>query len=95
MNDLTETIKMMASSDYKDRFLAEYWQLVIRINKLSLALDSYEHGTLNFKFSSPVVFLYSQLAHMISYKNILEQRAIVEKIELNGLTSNQEKKNAI
>lgn len=31
---LKDTIKMMESNDYKERFRAEYWQVRIRLEKL-------------------------------------------------------------
>ena len=34
MKNLNETIPFMTSSDYKERFIAEYWQLKIRYEKL-------------------------------------------------------------
>lgn len=34
MNELKDTIELMNSSDYKDRFKAEYYQLKIRYTKL-------------------------------------------------------------
>jgi hypothetical protein len=74
---------MMLSSDYKERFLAEYWQLRIRVDKLSKMLDDYEQGKLNFKPSSPISILYSQLAYMSSYMQTLSVRALAEQIDLN------------
>ena len=35
VNSLNETVELMLSSDYKDRFKAEYYQLVYRIEKLT------------------------------------------------------------
>lgn len=32
--ELKDTIDLMNSSDYKDRFKAEYWQVKIRLEKL-------------------------------------------------------------
>ena len=78
-----KTVSMMLSSDYKERFLAEYWQLRIRVDKLSKMLDDYEHGKLNFKPSSPISILYSQLAYMSSYMQMLSVRALAEHIDLN------------
>lgn len=34
MKNLNETIPFMTSNDYKERFIAEYWQLKIRYEKL-------------------------------------------------------------
>lgn len=38
MNELKDTIELMNSSDYKDRFKAEYYQLKIRYTKLHAML---------------------------------------------------------
>lgn len=39
-NELRDTIEMMNSGDYKERFKAEYYQIVIRYQKLNLCLIS-------------------------------------------------------
>ena len=39
VNSLNETIELMTSSDYKDRFKAEYYQLEYRYNKLKKMMD--------------------------------------------------------
>ena len=36
---LSETVEMMNSTDYKDRFKAEYYQLAIRYKGLKAMLD--------------------------------------------------------
>ena len=38
MNELKDTIELMNSSDYKDRFKAEYYQLKIRYTELHAML---------------------------------------------------------
>lgn len=38
IRDLKDTISLMTSDDYKDRLLAEYWQLKIRHQKLQVAI---------------------------------------------------------
>lgn len=35
MKELNETVEMMNSEDYKERFKAEYWQTYIRYKKLT------------------------------------------------------------
>lgn len=39
MMKLPETVEMMNSKDYKERFKAEYYQLKIRVNGLKAMLD--------------------------------------------------------
>lgn len=91
--NLNDTVKPMLSDDYRERLKAEYWQLRIRIKKLSKFLDEHENGfvDLDVGFIDPDIgmnyrsLLCMQLAYMISYKNILEQRAIVDDIELGEM----------
>ena len=45
---LEETISLMNSEDYKDRFKAEYYQTKIRYEKLHKLLVKHVAGTLNF-----------------------------------------------
>lgn len=73
---------MMQSSDYKERFKAEYLQLKIRITGLSIALKKYKDDTLTFKPSCSYELLHTQLVYMECYLNILEERAKIEGIEL-------------
>ena len=43
--ELKDTIKLMNSDDYKDRFKAEYYQTKIRYDKLHQMLIKNEAGT--------------------------------------------------
>ena len=74
---LNETVQMMESSDYKERFRAEYLQLKIRIAGLSNMLEKYKNGT-----SCSYELLYNQLFVMKTYSKCLEARAVIEGIEL-------------
>ena len=47
--ELKDTVDLMNSSDYKERFQAEYLQTKIRYNKLHKMLVKYEAKTLNFE----------------------------------------------
>ena len=76
--ELNDTIKDMLSDDYKARFMAEYNQLTIRITKLAKMLDKYENKQLEFELKSPIFFYYQQLSHMLSYQQVLRNRALVE-----------------
>ena len=44
VNSLNETVELMTSSDYKDRFKAEYYQLEYRYNKLKKMMDDWDSG---------------------------------------------------
>ena len=82
MIELKDTVEMMISDDYKERFVAEYAQLKIRYNKLYAVLEKYAADKLDFKPTCPIEILYEQLDHMEAYLNVLETRANYEDIEL-------------
>lgn len=46
--ELKDTIELMNSSDYKERFKAEYLQVKIRYDKLHKMLVKWDAGTLGF-----------------------------------------------
>lgn len=79
---LSDTIDLMCSKDYKDRFKAEYYQTKIRYDKLHKMLVRYDANTLEFELSCPIEILRSQCSHMGTYLYDLEVRAEIEKIEL-------------
>lgn len=79
---LTDTVEMMFSEDYKERFKAEYWQTKTRYNKLHKMIIRYEAGTLNFTPSCPIEVLKEQRRHMGEYLHSLEVRAEIESIDL-------------
>ena len=79
---LADTIPYMNSSDYKDRFIGEYWQTRIRYDKLHDMTVRYEAGKLNFTPSCPLDLLKEQKKYMGMYLNKLEVRAIIEEIDL-------------
>ena len=80
--ELKETIDLMCSNSYKDRFKAEYQQTKIRYEKLHKMCVKYEAGTLNFDPSCSLELLKKQKAAMGNYLYCLEMRAEIEKIEL-------------
>ena len=82
MIELKDTVAMMGSDDYKERFVAEYAQLKIRYDKLYAVLEKYAADKLDFKPTCPIEILYEQLDHMEAYLNILKIRAKYEDIEL-------------
>ena len=73
---------MMESTDYKDRFRAEYLQLEIRVNGLRNMLKKYKNGTLTFKPSCSYDLLNGQLKAMELYATYLDERAEIEEIDL-------------
>ena len=80
--ELKETIELMQSSDYKDRFKAEYYQTRIRFEKLTSMLDKYKLGTLSFEPSCPIDLLEEQRKYMYQYLRCLVTRAEKERIKL-------------
>ena len=82
MNDLKETMELMASDDFKDRFKAEYYQLKIRYDKLHKMVVKMEAGTLEFEPKCHIDLFRNQLSAMGNYLYILEVRAEIEGIEL-------------
>lgn len=80
---LADTIPYMNSSDYKDRFIGEYWQTKIRYDKLHDMTVRYEAGKLNFTPTCPLDLLKEQKKYMGMYLNKLEIRAVLEEIDLN------------
>jgi hypothetical protein len=79
---LNETVEMMDSVDYKERFKAEYLQLKIRMEGLSAMLKKYKDGTLNFVPSCSYDLLNGQFKSMDLYASYLEERAVIEDIDL-------------
>ena len=78
MMELKDTITMMQSADYKERFKAEYQQVVIRCQKLNDMLKKWDNGELNFQPTCP----RSQIKAMTDYIAVLEARAVMEGVDL-------------
>ena len=58
--ELKNTIEMMNSPDYKERFKAEVYQLDIRIGKLASMLSAWGAGELKFQPSCSYDLLEAQ-----------------------------------
>ena len=80
--ELKDTVEMMNSADYKERFKAEYHQTKIRYEKLHRMIIKYEAGTLEFEPTSAIAILKEQQRFMWMYLFMLEVRAEQEGIEL-------------
>ena len=89
--EFKDTIEMMMSEDYKERFKAEYYQTKIRYEKLkalntkieAAQVTSYRKGGVDFPlFECPSDMLRDQQRLMGEYLHILEVRAVIESIEL-------------
>ena len=81
-NELKDTIDLMTSADYKDRFKAEYYQTKIRYNGLHKMVVKYEADKLDFTPTCPLELLQEQASCMGNYLHKLEIRAEIEDIKL-------------
>lgn len=79
---LKDTVDIMCSTDYKERFIAEYKQLEIRILGLERMLDNWDHNELNFKPTCPRNTYDLQLRAMKDYYAVLQMRAVMENIPI-------------
>ena len=93
---LTDTVELMESDDYKDRFVAEYCQTKIRYEKLKafnnkieaarrVSYNAYEckqKSIVEPKHDCPKDLLIEQQGIMGQYLHILEVRAEIEGIDL-------------
>ena len=88
-NPYEETVRLMLSSDYKARFVAEYRQTKIRYGKLKAYCDRIEMAMMHpRKVEMPphecdLELLRQQQHYMGCYLGVLEKRAIVEGICLD------------
>lgn len=80
--ELKDTVDMMLSDDYKERFKAEYYQLKIRHDKLSTMVAKFKAGTLDFTPSCDIKLFEKQIEFMQLYLCMLALRANIENIEL-------------
>ena len=80
MTELKDTVALMESDDYKDKFKAEYWQTKMRFDALRKTVVKLDAGTL--ELNTDIRLLREQLSAMESYLYVLEVRAEIEKIEL-------------
>lgn len=80
--ELKDTIEMMQSEDFKERFRAEYYQTKIRYDKLDAMTVKYEAGTLAFTPNCSLELLKEQKAYMGNYIRCLKIRAEIEGIQL-------------
>ena len=72
----------MCSTDYKERFVAEYNQLVIRYRGLKNMLDKWDKNELDFTPTCPRSTYNLQIKAMTDYIDVLEARAAMENIYL-------------
>lgn len=81
--ELKDTIELMTSTDYKDRFIAEYNQLTIRLGKLNAIISNIKENKIEFNISSSLKLLEVQAVYMDAYAGVLRDRAKIEGINLD------------
>lgn len=84
ITDLSQTVELMSSEDYKERFIAEYCQIAIRTKRLERVLTRIKDGNAPdcFTTTCSIVMLIDQLYYMQSYLSVLDERAFIEDIDL-------------
>lgn len=80
--ELKDTIDLMTSADWKDRFKAEYLQVKIRYEKLHALIIKREVGKLDFETPISLESWKEQAKHMGLYLYELEKQAAIHNIEL-------------
>lgn len=80
--ELKDTVAMMNSDDYKERFKAEYYQTKIRYTKLHQMIVKMDAKTLDFTPTCSKAIFLEQKRYMGEYLRMLEIRAEIEGIEL-------------
>lgn len=89
--ELKETMEMMVSDDYKERFKAEYYQTKTRYEKLKAFNNKIEASEITAyqrnqfvepKHDCPAEILRNQQRVMGEYLHLLEVRALIEGVEL-------------
>lgn len=80
--ELKDTVELMTSADWKDRFKAEYLQTKIRYEKLHTLIVKREVGKIDFSTPIPLENWKEQVKHMGLYLYELEKQAAIHGIEL-------------
>ena len=86
--NLADTVNGMLSEDYKERFIAEYKQVLIRYRKLYHYIQEIEceqYTGIEIPHDSPIEVLNDQLYYMNCYIEVMQRRAIIEGIDITGL----------
>lgn len=84
MLTLAQTVTKMLSDDYKDRFVAEYYQTKIRYDKLRHLITQVAAGTAKITPNCSLQVLETQLGDMDQYLADLEVGAQIEDIDLQA-----------
>lgn len=86
--NLEDTKDLMISEDYKERFIAEYVQTKVRLDRLQKIIDAWYNNKLPGCFvpTCPMSLLEDQYQAMFLYVGYLTKRAKLENIELPIIT---------
>ena len=87
---LSDTIELMNSENYEDRFRGEYYQLYTRSEGLYDMLRKYRSGRLSFTPKCSYDLLTKQYKAMELYMNCLVERAEIEGIDLCEIEETKE-----
>lgn len=79
---LKDTIDLMNSDNYQDRFKAEYYQLEERRRKLEDMLKKWDCEELNFTPTCPRYLYDKQINAMTEYLEVLKERSILEGVDI-------------
>lgn len=86
--NLNETVNLMLSDDYKDRFAAEYFQTYLRYMRLKRFCNKIEAAQIKNvqepEHDCPLPLLREQQRAMGEYLKILELRAEIEHVNIWG-----------
>lgn len=84
ITDLSQTVDLMLSEDYKERFIAEYAQITIRVKRLERVLTRIADKSAPdcFEPTCDIEILETQLKYMNAYRGSLIFRAALEEIDL-------------
>ena len=80
--EMKDTVELMLSDNYIDKFKAEYYQAKTRYDCLHYMIIKQEAGTLAFEPKCPIELLKDQAKYMDMYLHMLEVRAEIEGIKL-------------
>ena len=82
MIELSETVNLMTSADWGERFIAEYLQTKVRYEKLHKLITKREVGKCPFETVIPLESWQDQAKYMGLYLHELEKQAVLHGIEL-------------
>ena len=85
MENLKDTVALMESDNYQERFIAEYWQTKIRyerLKKYNNAIEAHQGTEAEPPHICPLKLLREQERAMARYLTKLEERAAIEQVPL-------------